>query len=169
MNLPYIKKLFERKEKFSLVKLMSDVNVCLTESTSTILSGVRSRGLVESYCKEISDLLGSYILNKKLTKNPVQRKNLRKETAKKFFKILGRLGIKVYRWLPALPERLQEECFEAWKKETEKGPNKELVKYVKDAGQVERLRNSLLAIKDVLEKTADNRRLRKLVMDNVQR
>ena len=157
-----------RKEKFSLVKLMSDVNVCLTESTSALLSGVRSRGLVESYCKEISNLLNFYILNKKLTKNPVCRKTLRKETAKKFFDVLERLGIKVYNWLLVLPEGLQENDFNEWKGKTEKGENKDLTKYVSNAQQVKLLRENLDKLAGVLEDMNSNKRLRKLVEREIE-
>ena len=162
----YIRKLFTRKEKFSLVKLMSSVEESLVVCMS--LSGVRAFELVQPYYREIDVLLNRYTMNKLMHKNPKKRKIFRKETANKFFNILERLGAIIPKWLSALPPELQENDFDEWKEKTAKGENKDLTKYVKNATQVKQLRKNLNKLADVVADTSDDQKFRKLVIRKIE-
>ena len=164
----YTQKLFTRREKFSLVQLMSDFDACLWECVS-LRSGVKSFELIEPYYNRIHKLLNEYILNKKSSKNPMRRRGLRKKTAREFFGILESLGGIIPKWLLAIPDKLSASDFPKWKAKTEKGENRELVKYIKNVSQAHFLRNNLLTIADHVANTSANERLKKLVMRKIEK
>ncbi len=158
---------FARKEKFSLEKLISNLEEVLVVRMLPS-SGVRAFKLVKWYYSELDVILQRYRMGKKSSRNPMRRKNLRKETAKEFFEILEKLGAIIPKWLSALPEGMKEDDFDKWEAETAKGENKGLLKYVKNAKQVACLRKNLLCIAEIVADTGANRKLKRLVMNKIE-
>ena len=160
----YVRGLRTRREKFSLVKLMETfLNVM-----SVRLFGSGTFDLVKPYYLDVDALLSSYKLRKKSSKNPIHRKNLRKETAKKFFSILEQLGAIVPKWLSAIPDGLHANEFEEWKEKTSRSEFKFLTGLVKSSAQLQFLRNNLCLIADTVADTSANKKLRELVIKKIE-
>ncbi|MDO4199491.1 MAG: hypothetical protein Q4D57_01845 [Clostridia bacterium] len=159
----YIKDMFTYKATLSLTRLME--NLCESLEKYKLVPHIFS--LIEPYKNGLDEILKKYKSSKESCKSPESRKRLRKETAKKFFEILAKLGAIIPKWLSAMPEDLSSNNFHAWRERTSATEFKCITDVVKNFSQFRSLRNSLGEMADAVANTAENRRLKRLVATKI--
>lgn len=160
----YIRRLLTRQEKLSLTSLMKNFAVALEKYKFTPYIFP----LIEPYKRELDKLLEDYKREKKSHRIPGSHKRMRKETAKKFFSILERLGAIIPKWMSAIPENLDSNKFGAWREKTSKSEFKCITDVAKNLSQIQSLKKDLKEMGNAVANTAENKRLKKLVATSIE-
>lgn len=166
----YVKRLFAKKEKFSLVKLMSRFEKMLIGYKMDSSKNLVFKLFKSSY-ERADRLLSSYERKKRSCIMPTQRSRLRKQTAKEFFQIVQQIGAAIPKCLMELPhEQLPDEEFAKWKEEQKKGLKmfKDIFSDIKTFADLDNLKKGLDELANDINLFLKDGKLQRFVVEKIK-